>query len=60
MKTRLSCLLVVPAVLVYVAAQFGWAEQPKDKAKEEAALQKRAEAFVEAFNKGDPKAVAAF
>jgi uncharacterized protein (TIGR02246 family) len=33
---------------------------PLDKAKEEAALQKNAEAFVEAFNKGDAKAAAAF
>ena len=31
-----------------------------DKAKEEAAIQKSAEAFVAAFNKGDAKALAAF
>ena len=36
------------------------AAEPTDNAKEEAAIQKTAEAFVEAFNKGDAKAVAAF
>jgi uncharacterized protein (TIGR02246 family) len=36
------------------------AAEPLDKAKVEAALQKNAEAFVEAFDKGDAKAVAAF
>ena len=36
------------------------AAEPLDKAKEEAALQKNAEAFVEAFNGGDAKALAAF
>jgi uncharacterized protein (TIGR02246 family) len=36
------------------------ADDPKDKATEEAALMKNAEAFVEAFHKGDAKAVAGF
>jgi len=36
------------------------AADPIDNAKEEAAIQKNAEAFVAAFNKGDAKAVAAF
>jgi uncharacterized protein (TIGR02246 family) len=34
------------------------AEDPKDKAKEEAALIKQAETFIEAFGKGDAKALA--
>jgi uncharacterized protein (TIGR02246 family) len=36
-----------------------WADDPKGNAAAEAAIQKRAEAFVEAFHKGDAKGVAA-
>jgi uncharacterized protein (TIGR02246 family) len=60
MRTRLfwlSAALVAAAVLSAPPAR---AADPIDKAKEEAALQKNAEAFVEAFNKGDAKALAAF
>src|SRR5258708_23662779 len=60
MKTRLFHFLALPVLLLSFAVQLGWAEQPKDAAKEEAALQKRAEAFVEVFNNGDAKALAAF
>jgi uncharacterized protein (TIGR02246 family) len=38
----------------------GAAKQQKGKPEEEASLQKNAEAFVDAFHKGDAKAVAAF
>ena len=38
----------------------GRAGRGASTAKEEAALQKNAEAFIEAFNKGDAKALAAF
>ena len=48
------------ALAVGLSARPAPAAEPLDKAKEEAALQKNAEAFVEAFNKGDAKAVAAF
>ena len=48
---------VLAAALSVGAAR---AAEPLDKAKVEAALQKNAEAFVEAFDKGDAKAVAAF
>jgi uncharacterized protein (TIGR02246 family) len=60
MKTRLFHFLALPVLLLSFAVRLGWAEQPKDAAKEEAALQKRAEAFVEVFNNGDAKALAAF
>src|SRR5947209_19989513 len=48
------------ALAVGSTARPAPAAEPFDKAKEEAALQKNAEAFCEAFNKGDAKALAAF
>ena len=48
------------ALAVGLSARPAPAADPIDTAKEEAALQKNAEAFVEAFNKGDAKALAAF
>jgi uncharacterized protein (TIGR02246 family) len=60
MRTRLLSFLAVPALLAGLAAQPAVAEPPKDKAAEEAALVKKAEAFIEAFHKGDAKAVAGF
>ncbi|HJZ56859.1 MAG TPA: hypothetical protein VKE74_17960, partial [Gemmataceae bacterium] len=43
------------------AAEVAAAQPPKDRnPAEEAALLKNAEAFVEAFNKGDAKTLAAF
>ena len=48
------------ALAAGLSARVASAAEPFDKAKEEAALQKNAEAFVEAFNKGDAKALAAF
>jgi uncharacterized protein (TIGR02246 family) len=52
--------LLALLALVGFTARSGLAEEVKDKAKEEAALLKTAEAFVEAFHKGDAKAVAGF
>jgi uncharacterized protein (TIGR02246 family) len=43
-----------------LGASTGWAQQPRERADDEAALFKNAEAFVEAFHKGDAKALAAF
>jgi uncharacterized protein (TIGR02246 family) len=60
MKTRLFWLLALPALLLSLAARPGPAQRPKDNPKDDAALQKSAEAFVEAFHKGDAKALAAF
>jgi uncharacterized protein (TIGR02246 family) len=52
-------LLVPIAVLSLLAAASGFAGQEKPNPEEEAALQKCAEAFVEAFHKGDAKGLAA-
>ena len=60
MKTRLFQFLTLPVVLLGVATQTGRAIEPKDSAKEEAALMKRAEAFAAAFDKGDAKGMAGF
>jgi uncharacterized protein (TIGR02246 family) len=60
MRTRLFSFLAVPAVMLCLLTDRSSADDPKDKASEEAALLKTAEAFVEAFHKGDAKAVAAF
>jgi uncharacterized protein (TIGR02246 family) len=60
MRKRLFLLLALPLMAVGLEARPLAADDVTDKAKEEAALLKRAEAFVEAFHKGDAKAVAAF
>ena len=60
MRARLLWVVAVAAVALVLAAGHTPADEPKDKAGEEAALMKNAEAFVEAFHKGDAKEVAAF
>src|SRR5712692_6376810 len=60
MRPRLLWLLGIVPLLWLLAVGHTPADDPKDKASEEAALLKNAEAFVEAFHKGDAKAVAAF
>jgi uncharacterized protein (TIGR02246 family) len=60
MRKRLLLLLALPLLAVGLGAWPVPAADVVDKAKEEAALLKNAEAFVEAFHKGDAKAVAAF
>jgi SnoaL-like domain len=59
MRRRLLWLLASVPVLLLFAVGHTLADEPKDKATEEAALLKNAETFVEAFHKGDAKAVAA-
>jgi len=59
MRTRPLLLLALMAGVGF-DARPGQAEEPKDKPKEQALLIKNAEGFVEAFHKGDAKAVAAF
>jgi uncharacterized protein (TIGR02246 family) len=60
MRTRsLWRLALAPLAFVFVIGPTP-ADDPKDKAAEEAAIFKNAEAFVEAFHKGDAKAVAGF
>jgi uncharacterized protein (TIGR02246 family) len=60
MRARLFWLLAVAPVAFVLVVGHTPADEPKDKASEEAALLKTAEAFVEAFHKGDATAVAAF
>jgi uncharacterized protein (TIGR02246 family) len=60
MRTTLFWITAPLALAVGLSARPARAADPKDTAKEEADLQKNAEAFVEAFNKGDAKVVAAF
>jgi uncharacterized protein (TIGR02246 family) len=60
MKVRAFTLLALPALLAGLAVQPSWAEDVKDPAVEKAALIKASEAFIEAFHKGDARAVAAF
>ena len=59
MRTRLWSL-VLPALLFGLTTSPGLAQQPKGDPKDKEALAKKAEAFVEAFHKGDAKALAAF
>jgi uncharacterized protein (TIGR02246 family) len=58
MRTRLLCLLAVPALILGFAAGGAWG-QDKGNPQEEKALLKNAESFVNAFHKGDAKALAA-
>ena len=60
MRTRLFWLSAALAAAAGLGARPASAADPVDKAKEEAAIQRSAEAFVEAFNKADAKAVAGF
>jgi uncharacterized protein (TIGR02246 family) len=55
----LCCLAIAGLSLGWVA-QAGSAAEPKDTAKDADAISKNAEAFVEAFHKGDAEALAAF
>jgi uncharacterized protein (TIGR02246 family) len=52
--------LLLPGVLGLALYFTGWAPSQPPKNAEEEVLRKRAEAFVETFNKGDTKALAAF
>src|SRR5205085_9007327 len=60
MRMLLSAGLALCALGIGLCARPGLAGQGKGISKEEAVLQKNAEAFVEAFHKGDAKALAAF
>ncbi|HLN31175.1 MAG TPA: SgcJ/EcaC family oxidoreductase [Gemmataceae bacterium] len=60
MRTRLLWFLSVPALLLCLTAMKALDEPRKGNAEAEASIQKNGEAFVEAFHKGDAKALAAF
>lgn len=58
MRIRLLTLLVPFALLAFLTVGQGSAKEGEGNAQEEAALQKNAAAFVQAFHKGDAKALA--
>jgi hypothetical protein len=60
MRMRLLCFLLLPVLALSFSGWRGLATQPGGKDADKAAIKKQAEAFVEAFHKGDAKAVAAF
>ena len=60
MRIRLYWLLALGAAALGLAARQASAADDAADAKDKTALAKNAEAFVEAFHKGDPRAVAAF
>ena len=60
MRTRLLGLPALLALGFCITARPGWADQDKDTAREEAAIQKQAEAFIDAFQRGDAKTLAGF
>jgi uncharacterized protein (TIGR02246 family) len=60
MRSRRLWLLVVPAIFIALSPCRAWAVQANGTEEDKAAIQKNAEAFVEAFDKGDGKALAAF
>jgi uncharacterized protein (TIGR02246 family) len=60
MRSAMFWFIALAALAVGPSLRPTSAAEPIDKAKEEAELRKNAEAFVEAFNRGDAKALAAF
>src|SRR5437660_3277981 len=60
MRIRLLLFTTLLAMLFAAAARPGSAAQPEGDPKDKAVLQRNGEAFVEAFHKGDAKALAAF
>jgi uncharacterized protein (TIGR02246 family) len=60
MRNRLLRVLAVPALALLLGPEVGSAQPPKGNPKEGDAIFKNAQAFVEAFHKGDAKALAAF
>jgi uncharacterized protein (TIGR02246 family) len=60
MRTGIVRCFGLPALAVGILWAPGFAGQEKGDAKEAAAIQKQAEAFIEAFHNGDAKALAAF
>ncbi len=60
MRSAMLWWIAPLALAAGLSARPAPAAEPNENAKEEAALKKKAEAFVAAFDKGDAKAVAAF
>jgi uncharacterized protein (TIGR02246 family) len=60
MRTRLFGLLALPAAALLFSTVLGSAQPPKGNPKEGDAIFKNAQGFLDAFHKGDAKALAAF
>jgi uncharacterized protein (TIGR02246 family) len=60
MRARRLLFLLLLALMAGAVAGPGVGQQPKGDATDKEALAQNAEAFIEAFNKGDAKALAAF
>jgi uncharacterized protein (TIGR02246 family) len=60
MKSRVVCLLALPALVLVFMAFPGVARQPKGDDKDKEAIGKKGEAFIEAFHKGEAKNLAGF
>src|SRR5215831_6952723 len=60
MRRYLFWTLAVVWLLIPLAHQPGWAGKPEGAAADKEAIAKNAEAFVEAFHKGDATALASF
>src|SRR5882672_2202838 len=60
MRNRIVLLLTVPAAAFVWWVLPGPAQDRQGSAEASAAIGKNAEGFIEAFHKGDPKALAAF
>jgi uncharacterized protein (TIGR02246 family) len=60
MRTRRLLFLLLLALMAGAAAGPGVGQQPTGDASDKEAIAQSAEAFIEAFNKGDAKALAAF
>lgn len=60
MRARRLWWSALPALVFCVTMRPGLAQGPKNNPEEETALQKRAEAFVAAFQRGDAQALADF
>src|SRR4051812_9528723 len=60
MTTRWLTLTALPVLLFHLAPAPAWAQPGRSDSKDKAAVAKNAEAFVEAFQKADAKALAAY
>ena len=60
MRLRYLWILMLPALGIALTILPGHAGEPKGNAKDKEAIAKCAEAFLDAFHKGDAKALAAF
>jgi uncharacterized protein (TIGR02246 family) len=60
MRVQRFCFLALPVLLAGLAVGRGLAQPARGTSQDKAAIASNAEAFIEAFQKGDAKAVAAF